>query len=181
MLGADQGFLLRLGDTETRLTSMLAEFGLDVSPDTEIRHLALGQRQRVEIIKVLMRGTRVLLLDEPTSVLTPGEVTSLLELLRRLRDQGVAVVLITHKLGEALAVSDRVTILRGGPQRRRIRTRRDVRGQPGERPGANRRVDVRRAARRVTTPAATSSAGGQVLLALDRVSTLGDRGSARPA
>ena len=93
---------------------MLADFGLDVSPRTEIRHLALGQRQRVEIIKALSRGSRVLLLDEPTSVLTPGEVASLLELLRRLREQGVAVVLITHKLGEALAVSDRVTILRGG-------------------------------------------------------------------
>ena len=74
----------------------------------------MGQRQRVEIIKVLFRGSRVLLLDEPTSVLTPGEVTALLELLRRLRDQGIAVVLITHKLGEALAVSDRVTILRDG-------------------------------------------------------------------
>jgi general nucleoside transport system ATP-binding protein len=61
-----------------------------------------------------MRGTRVLLLDEPTSVLTPAEASSLLDLLRRLRDQGVAVVLITHKLGEALAVSDRVTILRVG-------------------------------------------------------------------
>jgi simple sugar transport system ATP-binding protein len=114
VLGADGGFLLDLSATEARVTAMLADFGLDVSPHTEIRHLALGQRQRVEIIKVLLRGTRVLLLDEPTSVLTPGEVASLLDLLRRLRDQGVAVVLITHKLGEALAVSDRVTILRDG-------------------------------------------------------------------
>ena len=114
VLGPQGGFLVDLGGAEAKVTSMLADFGLDVSPHTEIRHLALGQRQRVEIIKVLFRGTRVLLLDEPTSVLTPGEVTSLLELLRRLRDQGVAVVLITHKLGEALAISDRVTILRGG-------------------------------------------------------------------
>jgi ABC-type uncharacterized transport system ATPase subunit len=113
-LGAEGGFVVDLASTEAKVTSMLAEFGLDVSPRTEIRHLALGQRQRVEIIKVLLRGSRVLLLDEPTSVLTPGEVISLLDLLRRLRDQGVAVVLITHKLGEALAVSDRVTILRGG-------------------------------------------------------------------
>jgi simple sugar transport system ATP-binding protein len=113
-LGAEGGFMVDLAGAETKVTSMLADFGLAVSPRTEIRHLALGQRQRVEIIKVLLRGSRVLLLDEPTSVLTPGEVTSLLELLRRLRDQGVAVVLITHKLGEALAVSDRVTILRGG-------------------------------------------------------------------
>ncbi len=110
----ESGFHLDLTAAEATLTTMLADFGLDVSPRTEIRHLALGQRQRVEIIKVLMRGSRVLLLDEPTSVLTPAEVTSLLDLLRRLRDQGVAVVLITHKLGEALAVSDRVTILRDG-------------------------------------------------------------------
>jgi general nucleoside transport system ATP-binding protein len=108
------GVLVDLSAAEGRVTSLLADFGLDVSPHTEIRHLALGQRQRVEIIKVLFRGSRVLLLDEPTSVLTPGEVTSLLDLLRRLRDQGIAVVLITHKLGEALAVSDRVTILRSG-------------------------------------------------------------------
>ncbi len=113
-LGAEGGFVLDLAPAEAKVASMLADFGLDVSPRTEIRHLALGQRQRVEIIKVLLRGGRVLLLDEPTSVLTPGEVQSLLDLLRRLRDQGVAVVLITHKLGEALAVSDRVTILRAG-------------------------------------------------------------------
>ncbi len=85
-----------------------------VSPQTEIRHLGLGQRQRVEIIKALLRGPRVLLLDEPTSVLTPGEVDSLLDLLRRLRGQGWRWCLITHKLGEALAVSDRVSVLRAG-------------------------------------------------------------------
>ena len=114
VLGAEGRFVLELGTAETNVASMLAAFGLNMSPRTEIQHLALGQRQRVEIIKVLYRGTRVLLLDEPTSVLTPGEVASLLDLLRRLRDDGVAVVLITHKLGEALAVSDRVTVLRGG-------------------------------------------------------------------
>jgi general nucleoside transport system ATP-binding protein len=110
----EEGILVDLGAAEGKVASLLADFGLDVSPHTEIRHLALGQRQRVEIIKVHVRGSRVLLLDEPTSVLAPGEVTSLLELLRRLRDQGIAVVLITHKLGEALAVSNRVTILRNG-------------------------------------------------------------------
>lgn len=176
VLGAEQGFVLRLGQTENRLKSMLAEFGLDVSPDTEIRHLALGQRQRVEIIKVLMRGTRVLLLDEPTSVLTPGEVTSLLDLLRRLRNQGVAVVLITHKLGEALAVSDRVTILRAG---------RNV-GEfgPDVMSGANqvavqeRIVELMFGAPHVAHHAsANGSAAGQVLLALDHVSTIGDRGT----
>src|SRR3954465_3583368 len=93
---------------------MLAAFGLNVSPRTEIRHLSLGQRQRVEIIKVLFRGSRVLLLDEPTSVLSPVEVEGLFSILLRLKAEGVAVVLITHKLEEALHVSDRVSILRQG-------------------------------------------------------------------
>lgn len=176
VLGADQGFLLQLGETETRLKSMLAEFGLDLSPDTEIRRLALGQRQRVEIIKVLMRGTRVLLLDEPTSVLTPGEVTSLLELLGRLRGQGVAVVLITHKLGEALAVSNRVTILRDG---------RNV-GEfgPDVMSGANQAAIQERivelmfgAPHLAHQPAADGKSGGQTLLALNGVSTIGDQGT----
>jgi simple sugar transport system ATP-binding protein len=176
VLGADQGFLLRLGATETRLTSMLAEFGLDLSPDTEIKHLALGQRQRVEIIKVLMRGTRVLLLDEPTSVLTPGEVTSLLELLRRLRDQGVAVVLITHKLGEALAVSDRVTILRAGRNVGEFGP--DVMSGANQTAVQERIVELMFGAPHVAHhAAATGSAEGQVLLTLDRVSTIGDRGA----
>ena len=113
-LGGDTGFILSLGGLEERLKQMLAEFGLDVSAQTQIQYLGLGQRQRVEIIKALLRGSRVLLLDEPTSVLTPGEVDSLLDLLRGLRGQGVAVVLITHKLREALAVSDRVSVLRSG-------------------------------------------------------------------
>ena len=114
VLGTDTGPLLDLAAAEERLGALLHEFDLDVSPQTEVRHLGLGTRQRVEITKVLSRGSRVLLLDEPTSVLTPPEVGGLLQILRRLRAQGVAVVLITHKLEEALEVSDRITILRGG-------------------------------------------------------------------
>ena len=155
-------------------SSLLADFGLDVSP-TEIRHLALGQRQRVEIIKVLFRGSRVLLLDEPTSVLTPGEVTSLLDLLRRLRDQGIAVVLITHKLGEALAVSDRVTILRGG------RNAGDL--GPDVMSGANRESVRQRIVEQMfggSQPAETRLSGrqqsGDAVLSLRDISTLGDRG-----
>jgi simple sugar transport system ATP-binding protein len=176
VLGADDGFLVELGAAEGRVASLLADFGLDVSPHTEIRHLALGQRQRVEIIKVLFRGSRVLLLDEPTSVLTPGEVTSLLDLLRRLRDQGIAVVLITHKLGEALAVSDRVTILRNG------RNAGDL--GPDVISGANRESVRQRIVEQMfggsqptethlTTANNTSSAA---LLSVRAISTLGDRG-----
>ncbi len=114
ILGTDTGFVLDLDEAERRLTTMLGDFALNASPQTEVRHLSLGQRQRIEIIKVLFRGSRVLLLDEPTSVLTPVEVEGLFTILRRLKEEGVAVVLITHKLEEALEVSDRVTILRQG-------------------------------------------------------------------
>ncbi len=114
MLGTKTGFVLNLSRGEQQLKELLAGFELNTDPNTEVRHLAIGQRQRVEIIKVLYRGTRVLLLDEPTSVLTPSEVDGLFRILRRLREQGVSVVIITHKLEEALDVADRVTILRGG-------------------------------------------------------------------
>src|SRR5262249_12207542 len=114
ILGAETGFVLDLAEAERRLKAMLGDFELNASPHTEVRHLSLGQRQRVEIIKVLYRGSRVLLLDEPTSVLTPVEVEGLFSILLRLKSEGVAVVLITHKLEEALQVSDRVSILRQG-------------------------------------------------------------------
>lgn len=114
VLGTDQRFFLDLRAAERRLAEMLGDFNLNVSPQTEVRHLSIGQRQQVEIVKVLFRDSRVLLLDEPTSVLTPLEVDGLLDILRRLRERGVAVVLITHKLEEALRVSDRITVLRAG-------------------------------------------------------------------
>ncbi|MDR7520319.1 MAG: ABC transporter ATP-binding protein [Armatimonadota bacterium] len=82
--------------------------------DAPVDDLSVGQRQQVEILKVLYQGARVLILDEPTSVLTPQQTTALLDLLVRLRAQGHTVVLITHKLEEALGVSDRITILRQG-------------------------------------------------------------------
>jgi simple sugar transport system ATP-binding protein len=176
VLGARGGFVLDLSEAEVRVASMLADFGLDVSPHTEIRHLALGQRQRVEIIKVLFRGTRVLLLDEPTSVLAPSEVASLLDLLKRLRDQGVAVVLITHKLGEALAVSDRVTILRAGFKVGEF--------GPDVMSGADRASVRQRIVEQmfgVSQPAENQLGGphatGSALLSLRDVSTLGDRGA----
>jgi simple sugar transport system ATP-binding protein len=176
ILGAEGRFVLDLNAAEQRVGAMLREFGLDVSPRTEIRHLALGQRQRVEIIKVLFRGTRVLLLDEPTSVLTPVEVASLLDLLRRLRAQGVAVVLITHKLGEALAVSDRVTVLRAG--------RKVGEFGPDVMSGAERASVRQRIVEQMfggSQPPEMIQEGqhdaGSALLSLRDVSTVGDRGA----
>lgn len=116
ILGAETGFRLDLRRAEQRLQALLGDFGLPVSPGVAVQHLSLGQQQRVEIIKALYRGSQILLLDEPTSVLTPPEVRDLFALLRSLKVKGVAVVFITHKLDEALTISDRITVLRQGRQ-----------------------------------------------------------------
>ncbi len=89
-------------------------FGLQVDPAAKVRNLSIGERQRVEICKVLMAGAKLLILDEPTSVLAPQEVDALFDGLRALRNQGMSMVIITHKLVEARAIADRVTVLRGG-------------------------------------------------------------------
>jgi simple sugar transport system ATP-binding protein len=178
MLGYEGAMRLDAGPHERRLRELLTDFGLDRSPRTEVRHLALGERQRVELIKALMRGSRVLLLDEPTSVLTPHEVEGLFAILTKLRAEGVAVVLITHKLEEALAISDRVTILRQG------RTIAEL--GPQELTGTEEATRARivalmfggmaeEAGRREGAEAHTDQ-GGPALLTLDHVSAMGDQG-----
>ncbi|MBI5517016.1 MAG: ABC transporter ATP-binding protein [Deltaproteobacteria bacterium] len=101
---------------------------LPVDPERPVEALAVGERQRVELLKVLYRGARVLLFDEPTAVLSPGEVGPLLQTLRSLADDGAAVLFVTHKLEEVFAVADTVTVLRRGRvtlQRPRADTTRD--------------------------------------------------------
>ena len=90
------------------------EFKLAVNPHTPIEHLSVGQQQRVELLKALYRHARLLILDEPTAVLTPQEVEEFFVILRRMRDQGKTVIIITHKLTEVLAISDEVTVMRDG-------------------------------------------------------------------
>ncbi len=98
-----------------RAVRQLAEaFGLAVSPERRVEDLAPGERQRAEILRALSRGARLLILDEPTAVLTPGETRSLFASLRRLREAGRAVIFISHKLAEVEAIADRITILRRG-------------------------------------------------------------------
>jgi len=98
-----------------RAVSEAAErYDLDVAPDALVRNLALAQRQQVEILRVLMTGARLVILDEPTSALAPQEVDALFETVAGLRQRGLSVVLITHKLREARAACDRLTVLRGG-------------------------------------------------------------------
>ncbi|HLF78970.1 MAG TPA: ATP-binding cassette domain-containing protein, partial [Dehalococcoidia bacterium] len=91
-----------------------ARYGLDVNPAAYVRDLSIGEQQRVEILKALACDPSILILDEPTSVLAPHEVIALLDIVRSLRDDGFAVLLITHKLGEVFACADRVSVLRRG-------------------------------------------------------------------
>jgi len=97
-----------------RILETSERFGLSVDPDACVRDLSIGERQRVELCKVLMSGARLVILDEPTSVLAPQEVDGLFAGLRQLRAVGLSIVIITHKLPEARAIADRVTVLRGG-------------------------------------------------------------------
>ncbi len=105
-----------------RLVALAGEAGLSIPLDTPVELLSLGVRQRVEILKVLYRGTDVLILDEPTSSLTPIEVEELFRTLRKLKEAGRATIFITHKLKEVLDISDRIVVLRNGLVTGRIPT-----------------------------------------------------------
>ncbi|MGA7934843.1 MAG: ABC transporter ATP-binding protein [Kovacikia sp.] len=97
-----------------RLVSLAETFGLGVNPDAQVGKLSVGERQRVEILKALYRKVKILILDEPTAVLTPPETEALFTTLRRLTEAGLSVVFISHKLQEVMTVSDRVIVLRSG-------------------------------------------------------------------
>jgi ABC-type uncharacterized transport system ATPase subunit len=116
MLGAEGGALLNEGADKARaeLVRLAKEFGLVVDPDARIGDLPVGDQQRVEILKALFRHCSILILDEPTGVLTPQETDQLFRILRALAARGVTILLITHKLKEVLAVTDRVTVMRAG-------------------------------------------------------------------
>jgi simple sugar transport system ATP-binding protein len=97
-----------------RLAQVGRRFGLEVDPDALIGNLSVGERQRVEILKALYRGARILILDEPTAVLTPGESEALFTVLGQMVAQGLSIIFISHKLGEVLRVSQRIAVLRAG-------------------------------------------------------------------
>ena len=97
-----------------RLLEVAQRFGLAVDPKAKVGNLSVGERQRVEILKALYRGARILILDEPTAVLTPQESEALFEVLAQMVAQGLSIIFISHKLGEVLRVSHRIAVLRGG-------------------------------------------------------------------
>jgi simple sugar transport system ATP-binding protein len=114
ILGRTGGARLDLGAARRTVEEAATRVGIAVRPDARIEDLAVGEQQRVEIVKALARDCRVLVLDEPTAVLVPHEVDALFETLRRLIDDGLSVVFISHKLGEVRAISDRVSVMRRG-------------------------------------------------------------------
>ncbi|ESR27195.1 ABC transporter ATP-binding protein [Lutibaculum baratangense] len=97
-----------------KLEALMREAGLDVALDRQVSRLSVGEKQRIEILKALYRDARILVMDEPTAVLTPQEVERLFETLRRLTSGGLSVIFIAHKLSEVLAIADRIVVLRGG-------------------------------------------------------------------
>jgi ABC-type uncharacterized transport system ATPase subunit len=124
VLGAEPGSALSLDRRQAaaQIRDLSREFGLAVDPDATVNRLSVGQQQRVELLKALYRRARLLILDEPTAVLTPQEVQEFFAILRRMREQGRTVVLITHKLSEVLAISDDVTVMRDGRVVGRLKT-----------------------------------------------------------
>jgi general nucleoside transport system ATP-binding protein len=109
-----EGVLLDLSAAETRVRELSEQYGLSVDPRARIEDISVGRQQRVEILKALYRGADILILDEPTAVLTPQEATELFGVLRSLTEQGLSIIFISHKLNEVLSISDRITVLRRG-------------------------------------------------------------------
>lgn len=169
LLGLDRPrFRLDMRRTETELAGIAAKVGLRVDPGARVWQLSVGEQQRVEIVKLLFHGARVLILDEPTAVLAPQEISELFETLRSMAADGRSIVFISHKLGEVLSIADRITVMRAG----RVTA-------AGIDPQGVTRADLARLM--VGRPVLealkrTAVEPGRVVLAVERVSADNDRG-----
>ncbi len=176
-LGRDagaSGFALPQTRVRPAAERMMARTGLSVPLDELVEDLGVGDRQRVEILKALLREPPILVLDEPTAVLTPAEVDSLFDLLRELARQGRAVVLVAHKIEEVLAVADRVTVLRRGrtvltSERGGVDPHRLVRAMVGEDAATQTAVGLGAATGGVVGEASGGLLAGEVVATLDGV------------
>ena len=110
---SDKGFL-DYDAARARVRALASTFGFEIDPDARIEDIGVGQQQRVEILKALYRNAGILILDEPTGVLTPQEVTEFFGILETLKREGISIIFISHKLNEVLEIADRVTVLRRG-------------------------------------------------------------------
>jgi ABC-type uncharacterized transport system ATPase subunit len=168
MLGTEPLWRIRQDRRAARdkLAGLVERSGLAVAPDARVGSLSVGERQRVEILKALYRDARILILDEPTAVLTPQEVDGLFVTLRRLVAQGLSIIFISHKLAEVLAIASRVAVLRAG---RLVAIR--------ETAGADRSTLAElMVGRRVSAPQRTAAAAGAPVLALAGVTMRGRPG-----
>ena len=114
VLGIDDGKGLNLKAAAKAVREICDKYGFEISPQKKVYHMSVSEKQTVEIIKVLYRGADILILDEPTAVLTPQETQKLFAVLRRMRDAGKSIIIITHKLNEVMSLSDKVAVLRKG-------------------------------------------------------------------
>ncbi|MBR0190104.1 MAG: ABC transporter ATP-binding protein [Clostridia bacterium] len=114
VLGINEGKRFNIKDVNTRVQEIASRYGFEIDPKKRIHEMSVSEKQTVEIIKVLYRGADILILDEPTAVLTPQEIEKLFAILRKMREDGKSIIIITHKLNEVLEISDRVSILRKG-------------------------------------------------------------------
>lgn len=122
VLGQKGSMYLNKKKLAKEITDLSTKYGLNVNPDKKIYQMSVSEKQNVEILKVLFRGAKVLILDEPTAVLTPQETKKLFEILRNMKEQGCSIIIITHKLNEVMDVSDRVTVLRKGESVATVKT-----------------------------------------------------------
>ena len=172
VLGAEPGSAasLDLRKAAEEIRKVSDEFKLSVNPNATIENLSVGQQQRVELLKALYRHAQLLILDEPTAVLTPQEVEEFFAILRSMREQGKTIVIITHKLSEVLAISDNVTVMRDGKVVGDLKTR-ETNAADLARLMVGREVLLR--------VEKTNAKPGEVVLALRNLSILGRDGSKR--
>lgn len=168
MLGTESLFSLtsKVGAARKKLDSLSKEYNLEVNPDALIGDLSVGERQRVEILKVLYRGAKILILDEPTAVLTPAETDQLFVNLKNMVAKGMSIIFISHKLHEILAISDRVTVLRHGA----------VVGEVATKDADRALLAEMMVGRKVTRPKAETMTAGAPVIELQNVSIAGGKG-----
>ncbi len=129
ILGQSGALRLNMREVNADITKLIDDYGFDLNPEQKIYSMSVSQKQTVEIIKVLYRGANILILDEPTAVLTPQETEKLFNVLRNMRKAGKSIIIITHKLNEVMEISDRVAVLRKGKYIGTVETKKTTIGQ----------------------------------------------------